>query len=247
MKYSILALALTLISSSLNAQWGDNYIKLSSDITTEEKDISDFDRIHVSEDFKVFVKFSESEEGVRIEANKNLHDLIQVEKNGNQLKIFTKPYSTSYGLGKKSGAKERLVAYITMKNVTEIVGVEDVIFKLENKLKTDHLKIRMKEDCTLEGNIEVISLSADLDEDSVLDIFGSARSLELKANEDSVIKGFDFIVEDAKMNLKEDSEAKLTVNGNIALRAKEDSYFHYKGEGKFVRKILTGDSEVRTF
>jgi len=47
------------------------------------------------------------------------------------------------------------------------------------------------------------------------------------------------------IKLDEDSKAKLTVNGNINLRAKEDSYFYYKGDGSFGRKLLTGDSKVK--
>jgi len=41
---------------------GDNYIKLSENITTEIKATEAFDRIDVIEDFKVFIKFSDRNE-----------------------------------------------------------------------------------------------------------------------------------------------------------------------------------------
>ena len=134
MKSSVCTLIVTLLATSLFAQWGDNYIKLSSTITTEVKNISGFDKIEVSEDFKVYIKFSDQKEKVAIEANEKLHDLIQVEKNGKTLKIYTKPNSTRSGFGKRSGASERLVAYITAKQLTAIKGDEDVVIELELSL-----------------------------------------------------------------------------------------------------------------
>lgn len=246
MKSSILSLALTLSLTIASAQWGDNYIKLSHNITTETRNFTGFDKIEVSEDFEVRIRLSDTAEKVELEANENLHDLIQVEKEGKTLKIYTKPYSTSYNSrNKKSGAKERLVAYITAKSLSEIKGNEDVIIVLEDKLYSDKLTIALDEDSTFEGFLEVKNLVVQLDEDCILDIEGSAQSMEVAANEDSIIKGYDFEVGDLAIELDEDSVAKLTVNGDIDLRAREDSYFHYQGEGRFTRKRLTGDSEVK--
>jgi len=185
-------------------------------------------------------------EKVEIEANENLHDLIEVEKKGETLKIRTKSYSTSYNSRKKrSGAKEVLVAYITVKNLSELRAEEDVTVLLEENYYGEDLKINLIEDSRLEGFIEVQNLTVHLDEDSILDIRGSAKSMEAKANEDSILKGYDFVVGKLKIDLVEDSTAKLTVNGEINLRAKEDSYFHYQGNGSFIQKHLTGDSEVK--
>jgi len=244
MRLSVYIFILTLITSNLFGQLGGNYIQLSDKITTETKNITGFDKIDISEDFKVFIRFSEKEEKVEIEANENLHDLIHVKKKGETLKIYTRPYSTD-DLNKKSNAKERLVAYITVKNLREIKGDEDVEIKLENKLTTDDLTINLDEDSTLKGHIEVKNLSVELDDDSILDIKGSARAMEADANEDSLIKSFDFIVGNLVLDLSGDSTAKLTVHGNISLKASGDSYFHYKGDGNFVSKRLRGDSEVK--
>ena len=107
------------------------------------------------------------------------------------------------------------------------------------------MTIELTEDCTLEGFIEVQNLAVLLDEDSVLDIEGSAQTMKVNVNEDSIIKGLDFIVDDLAIVLDEDSKAKLTVNGDIDLRAKEDSYLYHRGDGTFSRKHLSGDSELK--
>lgn len=244
MKSLIITALLAFSTICLTAQWGDNHIKLSENITTETKDITGFDKIDVSEDFEVFIRFSDTAEKVEIEANENLHDMIQVEKEGGTLKIWTKPYSTG-GIGKWRGAQEKLVAYITANSLSEIRGDEDVVIELKDKLRTDKLSIILSEDCTLEGELEVNELIVDLDEDCTLNIEGSTRTMQAKANEDCYIKGKDFTVGDLEIELVEDSEAKLNVTGDIDLLAREDSYFYHNGNGNFTRKKLRGDSEIK--
>ncbi len=245
MKSSVLTLFIVAITfSTAFSQWNDNYLSLSNKITTEQKDLKNFDKLEVGEDFEVIIKFSDRAESVEIEANENLHDYIIVEKVGSTLKIDTKSYST-YHKGRKGGARERLVAYITAKQLTDIKGVEDVVIELADKLVGKNLNIDLDEDCVLAGHIEVQYLTVELNEDSSLDLEGSAQHMNLEANEDSMVKGYDFEVGDLNVELSGDSEAKLTVNGNIELRARGDSNFYYRGKGKITRQRLTGDSEVK--
>ncbi|MFK7979520.1 MAG: head GIN domain-containing protein [Saprospiraceae bacterium] len=245
MKLPVLTLYIALFSIGTTfGQW-DNHLELSHKITTETKNITGFDKIEVGEDFEVFIKFSDKAESVKIEANENLHDYIIVKKEGNTLKIDTKSYNTGNYRSKKRGAQERLVAYVTAKNLTAIEGEEDVVFELDDKLVANTLNIKLDEDCTLRGVIEVQNLMVDLDEDSVLDIEGTAHKMELEANEDSMVKNYDFVVHDLTVRLREDSEARLTVNGTVDLRASGDSQFYYKGNGKVVKQRLTGDAEMK--
>lgn len=245
MKLSVLTVLIALLTIGTTfGQW-NNHLELSHKITTETKNISGFDRIEVGEDFEVIIKFSDQAESVKIEANENLHDYIIVEKEGNTLTIDTKSYSTGNYSNKKSGARERLIAYVTAKHLVAIEGKEDATIELDDKLVGNTLRIRLDEDSFMSGVLEVQNLIVDLDEDSVLDIEGTAHKMELEANEDSMVKNYDFVVHDLDVRLREDSEARLTVNGNIELRASGDSQFYYKGRGKVIKKRLTGDAEMK--
>ena len=126
-----------------------------------------------------------------------------------------------------------------------IEGEEDVVFELEDPLATDQLTIKLEEDCVLSGEIDVKELTAELREDSYLDLEGRVGELDLEASEDSSIKGYDLEVGDIKAELRNDSEAKLTINGNIELRANGDSNFYYRGNGKVVKQRLSGDAEIK--
>lgn len=246
MRISFMTLLVVVLScGTAFSQWNDNYIALSSKITTETKNITDFQKLNVGEDFEVIIKFG-AKESVEIEANENLHDLIIVEKKGNTLNIETKPYST-WRKGRKQGASERLVAYITAKELVAISGEEDVMIELDDLLETESLKIKLDEDSSLSGVLKVKNLTVDLNEDSMLDLEGSAQTMELNANEDSLFKSYDFVVQDLIADLNEDSMAKITVNGTIDLAARDDSNFFYKGNAKMVRQRLRGDSKVKSW
>ena len=119
-----------------------------------------------------------------------------------------------------------------------------MVIKLVDKLETEDLSIFLDEDSTLKGHLEVHNLKVELDEDSVVEITGKAHSMEVASKEDSIIESIDFEVENLNIDLREESEAKLTVNGSIKLKARNESSFYYKGDGVFITKRLSGESEV---
>ncbi len=245
MKVSILTSIVLLFSLSISAQWGNNFIKLSENITTETRKFSGFKELNFSEDFKVFIEFSETDQNVQITANENLHALINVSQQGEALNFNLESYSTQSGNCKKCGASEKLEVHITMSELKELTADEDVIINFENKLTTDELKIALTEDCVLRGEIETKRLELSLDEDCSVKFRGSTNDMKATIVEDSFFKGKDFEVESLKIFLDEDSFAKIKVSKDIDLVAKDDSIFYNEGNASFSRKRLLGDSEVR--
>ena len=244
--HATLMFSFLLVQTDLYSQKKHNYIQLSDNITTVSQQISGFDRVEISDDFTVYLTFANSEK-VEIEANENLHDLINVEKTGRTLKISTQSYSTSNRRYADKGAEEKLVAYISTRALTEIDLKDDVIMEIEGTLEADQININMVDDCTLTADVAVEYLIVDLDGDSTAELSGSALSMKIRANEDSLIKGEGLRAGDVAAKLKGDSEVKMIVDGDIDLNAKGDSLFEYRGSGSFVSRRLSGDSEVATW
>ena len=65
----------------------DDKIFPSSTVTTDERIVENYDGIEVSSAFTVDIEFSDTEELIEIEANKNLQQFIIVEKSNGKLKI----------------------------------------------------------------------------------------------------------------------------------------------------------------
>jgi len=223
-------------------QWG-NTINLSSNITKETRDVTDFTKISATDDFVVYIKLSNTEDKVEIEANENLHEYIVVEKEGDVLKLSTKSYSTN----SKKGADEKLVAHVTAKRLTAISGDGDAEIKIINKISANSFSIYLDDDAVLKGAIAVKSLDVDMDDDAELEIEGSADTVDIDADSDSMIDGYRFVVNDLDIKLDGDSEARLTVNGKINITTRGDSEFTYKGNGTIEHKKVSGDSGINHY
>lgn len=190
----------------------------SGNITTIEKDITGFDALDVSHDFKVFVQFSDSEESVRIEADDNFAEYIIVEKIGSTLHISLKRIQNIRG-------KRTLNAYITTATLNEIEASGDSQVTLENELKTEQLKIDLRGDSQLQGPITANRLQVGIGGDSkmTLDNMMQGESVVLTVKGDSKFEGaFDVASIDAL--LTGDSEIDLTGQADEAIiEARGDS------------------------
>lgn len=190
----------------------------SGNITTFEKDITGFDALDVSHDFKVFVQFSDSEESVRIEADDNFAEYIIVEKIGSTLHISLKRIQNIRG-------KRTLNAYITTSTLNEIEATGDSQVTLENELKTEQLKVDLRGDSQLLGPITANRLQASIGGDSkmIMDNMMQGESVILTIKGDSKFEGaFDVASIDAL--LTGDSEVDLTGQAEEAIiEARGDS------------------------
>ena len=87
MKKSILLFALLILTSLSFAQKKDK-IKGSKIVTIEQKQIESFTGIEVNDNIEVML-ISGSECGIEIEADDNLHDVIDFSLSGSTLRIAT--------------------------------------------------------------------------------------------------------------------------------------------------------------
>ncbi len=187
----------------------------SGDITNIEKDITGFDALDVSHDFTVFVKFSDAEESVRIEADDNFSDHIVVEKIGSTLHISLEGIQNIRG-------RKTLNAYITTPTLKDIEATGDSKVILENELQNEQVKINLRGDSQLQGPISANHLAASISGDSkmILDNMMQGESVILTVKGDSKFEGgFDVTTIDAL--LTGDSQINLigeADNANIEAR-----------------------------
>lgn len=212
-------------------------IKPSDNVITKSYDFTDFVSLEVSDDFKVYVTFSESEESVTVEANDNLMEHIEVEMNGNTLKVSVEDNLNIKG-------SETLNLRISTAAIYEFKGDEDVEIYLNNELNADQVSIKLSGDSKLKGALISKDLTVDLSGDSYLTLEGSAENLSAELRGDSKIERYGFAVQHLDIDLKGDSEGYLTVTESLEVKARGDSYMHYKGNPEINKRDLAGDSEL---
>ena len=236
MKKGIILIAVFVVCVFFQSH-GQNFIKPSGNVITKEYNFTDFTALDISNDFKAYVTFTEDEKKVNIKADDNLHDHIVVRMNGNTLEIRFKNNFNIRG-------KETLKAYISVSTIHDFRVAGDSKVYLENKLVTNNLKVKLSGDSRFEGDLEVRNLAVDLKGDSYMEVSGKTHVLKGTVKGDSKIEKYSLVIDRLDINLSGDSEAYLTVNESINVKASGDSKLSYQGDAVVNSKKITGDSEL---
>lgn len=213
-----------------------NGVKGNRNVKTATRNIpSDFEAIRVSNGIDVYLTMG-SDTSLKLEADENLHDIIQTEVKDGVLRIYADENIWS--------AKRKRV-YLTAKNINEIRSTSGAELITENTLKADDLKVAVTSGAEVRLTLDVTNLScsttsgADARLEGRADHFvarstsGSglqATGLEAKTCEARVTSGADISV-----NVSEELDASATSGGNI----------RYSGNPKKVRKNSSSGGNVR--
>ena len=236
MKTNSIILRLITLSLVLTSCDHDS-IRAKGEVTTNEVNLSGYTGLEVSNAFEAFVRFSDSEEKIEIEANDNLHEKIVVNIEGNHLIVRLKNNTNVRG-------NATLKAYITTKNIDyyNISGASTLL--LENELNVQTAQIKMSGASTFNGEIYVNELKLDSSGASDISLFGNADVLHASLSGSSKIGSYDLITKKLFIDLSGASDAYLTVAESIDIIASGASSLKYKGDAVIDYKDLSGASEI---
>lgn len=212
-------------------------IRAKGAVTVNEIQLSDFTGLKVSHAFEAYVKFSESEEKIEIEANDNLHDKIIVKKEGDKLIVRLKKNTNVRG-------NATLRVYITTNNINyyDISGASSLV--LENELNAQKVEIRMSGASNFSGEIYANELELKSNGASGISLFGNADILNASLSGSSKIGNYELITKELNIDLSGASDAFLTATDLIDIKASGASTLRYKGNAIVNSKDLSGASEI---
>ncbi len=212
-------------------------IRASDEVSTISYAFSEYDALEISNDFNAFIRFSDAEEKIEVEANDNLHQHIIVKMINGKLSVKLKNSINVRG-------QEVLNLYITTNNIIDFEASGDSKITLQDELITPNINIKVSGDSNFTGSITSSRLKITARGDSNVDIFGSTDDLNAILQGDSNLDDYDLFVKDLKLKLSGDSTAHLSVSESIDVDASGDSDLYYKGDAVIVFERLTGDSRI---
>lgn len=238
MKTKVISLAvLSLGFIFTSCQKDDLNVVPSSKVTTINFSATGITELDVSDIFKVYVTFSETEETVQVEANENLHQAIETSQSGNKLIV---------GLQKNTNISGTPVLNVYIKtsvlNKLSAIGASTIIF--QNKLVSNKLEVNLEGAAFFTGEVEVNELIADLLGASGMTLSGSSDLLEVKAEGASKVRDFNFNTDNLDAYLYGASNISLTVNHTLNVIASGASNVYYKGSGIIESQNLSDTSEI---
>jgi hypothetical protein len=209
----------------------------SGNIVTQEEDISGFDKVAVTNSFKVDIRQGETF-SVVLRVDDNLLDKLVVKKRGRTLKIGLKP---GLSLRLQNTTQE---AEVTMPELTGLDLSGAVHATVSGFASAEYLDADVLGASYLHGEIEAGDARFDVKGASEVTLRGSAANVIAKASGASTIDLAEFPVADA--SVKTNGACNVTVNpsGKLDVDATGASHVYYVGAPRMGSWDTSGASTV---
>lgn len=207
-KITVTAILSTLLTSC-NLGMG---VMGNGNVITKERPISgSFDQIEVSRGLDVYLSQSETE-GVSVQADENLHDLVIIKTEGNLLKIYADK-NISHSSAKKVMINFKNISKISSSSGSDVYGTSSI--------SGENLELHSSSgsDMALEVNVKHLRCVASSGSD--LKLRGTAEVFFAKASSGSDIKADELVA--AITNATASSGANIYINVLKELTAKTQS------------------------
>jgi hypothetical protein len=271
MSKKIALLLVALIVTSLSFGQKKEKIKGSKIVTVAIKEVSNFETIEVGDNFEVFLVKGDKP-SIEIEADDNLHEIINYEVSGNVLKINALKEPTAY---KKFSIRinySNALQLITARNDAEIkalatIELDKIIVKnyhnsksflnvnsnyfaliLDDKaeaeinVKGESTSLELSKNSRLKALVAVTECKVDMYQKSTALLEGTATNAKMRLDNSSHLTASKLAI--GTVELETDGSAKCEINSTIAISiaAAGKSQIELWGEQKITIKKLANNA-----
>lgn len=271
MSKKIALLLVALIVTSLSFGQKKEKIKGSKIVTVAIKEVSNFETIEVGDNFEVFLVKGDKP-SIEIEADDNLHEIINYEVSGNVLKINALKEPTAY---KKFSIRinySNALQLITARNEAEIkalatIELEKIIVKnyhnsksflnvnsnyfaliLDDKaeaeinVKGESTSLELSKNSRLKALVAATECKVDMYQKSTALLEGTATTAKMRLDNSSHLTASKLAI--GTVELETDGSAKCEINSSIAISiaAAGKSQIELWGEQKITIKKLANNA-----
>lgn len=271
MSKKIALLLVALIVTSLSFGQKKEKIKGSKIVTVAIKEVSNFETIEVGDNFEVFLVKGDKP-SIEIEADDNLHEIINYEVSGNVLKINALKEPTAY---KKFSIRinySNALQFITARNDAEIkalatIELDKIIVKnyhnsksflnvnsnyfaliLDDKaeaeinVKGESTSLELSKNSRLKALVAATECKVDMYQKSTALLEGTATNAKMRLDNSSHLTASKLAI--GTVELETDGSAKCEINSTIAISiaAAGKSQIELWGEQKITIKKLANNA-----
>jgi len=200
-------------------------VRGSGHVITENRSASDFNSIDVSGAIDVYVR-QDSATSVKVEADDNILEYIQVHTDGSTLEIYTENNI-------RLRPTNKIKVYISNAEYKEIHVSGASSVRCENEItSTDVIDVSLSG--ASEGKLELNApkISVDLTGASNASVKGKTKDFEGSASGASEIRGFELLSENANVDASGASHIEIFASVKIDGQASGASSVNYKGNAQ---------------
>ena len=202
-------MALLLASCQFNFNPG---VEGNGNVLTQNRELNtSFSSIKASDGLDIYLTQG-NEEKVSVQADENLHDLINIEVEGGELKVYSKE-----NIGHAS-AKKVIVTYKSINKITSTSGSD---IHVTNVISAQNLELRSSSGSNMELKVNTNTISCKSSSGSGIELSGKAEKLYAEASSGSEIDAPNLNTVNGQA--KASSGASITINVSKELTAKATS------------------------
>jgi hypothetical protein len=191
-------------------------------VVTETRKIENFQHLETSTGLQVYITFGD-ELSLKVEADKNLQEVIKTECNNGRLKIFAESNIRR--------AKEKNI-YITVPDLKSIEVSSASSVRSKNLLKTNDIEIEVSSAGELEIQVETKKLAIEVSSSGKTKLSGKAEDIDAVVSSAGELKAFDLISQTCTISVSSAGHASVTAEQKLTAEASSAGSIYYKGDAK---------------
>ena len=273
MRSKISYLLVALVVTSLSFSQKKEKIKGSKIVTIAIKEINNFENIEVGDNFEVLL-VKGTKPSIEIEADDNLHEVINFEVSGNSLKISALKEPTSFKkftirinysndlqlITVRNEATLKALAdieldKITIKNYNDsksFLNVKSNYFALilddkaeaEINVKAESTSLELSKNSELKALIASPELKLDMYQKSTATIEGTATIAKMRLDNNSHLNAPNLVIGTLEVDTDSYAKCEINVSSAITIAAGGKSQIELWGEQKITIKKFTNSSTL---
>ncbi len=274
MKPKIYLSIITLIfSTSLLLAQKAEKIKGSKVVTTSQKEITSFHAIEIGDNLEINLEKGEKNE-IQIEADANLHEIINIEVQDDILMISTSKEAQGF---KKLSVKityTNELNLVTTKDESVVNAIQEIILdnitfktfdksklflnvnsknfilqsndksKIELNLKGENTFIELSKNATLKALVNSVDLKCDLYQKANAVIEGDATNANLRLDNSTELIARNFNIKNANLAIEGNANCSVLAENSIAISATDRAEIMLFGTPKIEINKLEGESKL---
>jgi hypothetical protein len=248
-------------------------VKGSKNVTIEKKEIGNFENLEIEDNIDILLIKSDKC-SLEIEADDNLHSEININSNGNTLRLTTSKdvggfkkflvkvfYNNDFKLllakheSVVTATSEIVLDNFTIKtfdyskiymngSVKTFTIMQNDKSKSELNLKSEMATIELSKNAQLKALIASTQLKADLYQKSTAVIEGDVSELKLRVDNSSEFIGMNLITKNAELIAEANTTTKINVVTNATIEASGKSEIQFYGDAKIELKKFTENTVI---
>lgn len=232
----ILLFCLTNLLASCH-YFGGESVKGDGNITAITHNLSDFEGVEVSGAIELYL-----EQGtgfrVKLEADNNLHEFIEVVEDGGKLKVRPANYANL-------DPTRKIKVYVSAPSYKNIAVSGACSIKSETALSSEgRIDIDLSGASNVNLEVKAENLTVETSGSSEIYLRGQTKSVSIRASGSTSVRAFDLLADNIEIDISGAGDVDVYANTKLDARVSGASSIRYKGEATVSKKV-SGSGRIK--